>query len=262
MVDIFDTNNLYPDYDSPLKQHFNNVFDTVFISFSPFFKIMGNNKEQIEVSSTKIISLEELQEEDHIFQNLKPNNKRVIYTNDNPNYASDNEIIEKGFPVRWQYILENTDLNTSSEISQALRTSIGALKKEYETLQLKEILEHFTIENKIYHPIEGRITLLSLIEIYKCLTYLQKTEITMSDEFFQDVETIEISTLSISEFVLRVRGYMYLYPTDRSLLFTIEWDSFFFLMCGDRKSLDHITFKFDFEGFYTDENTMHSWDLL
>ena len=129
-------------------------------------------------------------------------------------------------------------------------------------MQLKEILDRFTVENKIYHPIEGRITLISLIEIYNCLTYFQKTQIIVSDEFFQDVETIEISTLSISEFVLRVRGYVYLYPTDRSLLFTIEWDSFFFLICGDHKSLDHIISKFDFEGFYSDENTMHSWDQL
>ena len=259
MEKIFDTNSLYPGYVEPLKKHFSAVYDEVFVSLSPFFKVKGKNEEETAVSGREIVSLEEIQKKDGTFKNFQPSDNRVIYSS-NPNYPIEIEIAEKGITVTWQYILENAGFKSLQEISLALKTSIGGLNKEYRTPELQEVLEKFTVKNSIYHPTEGRITVLSLIKIYHCLIEIRKAEIVIADEFFQDSEKIDLSTLTCEEFILKVRGYVYFFPVDKTLLFTIEWDSFFFLICGDGETIEQIVTQFDFEGFLCDENTRHNWD--
>jgi len=263
MSNIFDTNILYPAYDSPLKEHFIDNFEAVFIAFSPFFLIgkAENRKAETQIRSTKIITLSELQKKYSIFKNIQLAADRLIYSSDNANYPTDDEILAYGKVVTWQYILENAGFKNLGEISLALRTSIGALNKEFKTSHLIKVLDEFTIHNSIYHPVEGRITILSLIQIYHCLFAMKKFDIVIADEFFQDSTTISLSTVTCSEFISKVKGYVYFFPTDKSILFTIEWDSFFFLICGDQLSLDFIINNFDFEGFYCDSDTMHNWDL-
>jgi len=258
MDNIFDTNNLYPE--SKLKQHFIGYFDCIFIAFSPFFRLNNNERGELEVNPQKNISLAELQERDDTFKNLKPFDSRVIYTH-NSNYPTDEEIIEEGIIVPWQYVLKHGGFSKLSEINLALRTSIGALRDIFKKEDLNKTLDDFTIKNGIFHPIEGRVTILSLMKIYNCLTSLGKLELVVIDEFFYDRKTFNISEFTCSEFVLKVRGYMYFFPIDRSLLFTIDWDSFFFLICGDQKLLHDIIPKFEFEGFYCDDDTMHNWDF-
>ncbi|PTS94094.1 hypothetical protein DBR11_24150 [Pedobacter sp. HMWF019] len=260
MDNIFDTNNLYPGYESKLKQHFGHYFDNVFIAFSPFFHLNKNEQGALKISPKNTISLTELQEKDHTFKNLKPFDGRVIYTQ-NPNYPTDEEIIKDGIIVPWQYVLEHGGFSELSEINLALRTSIGALRDIYKKEDLNKILDDFTIKNGIFHPTEGRITILSLMKIYHCLTAIGKLELIVTDEFFYGRKTLNISEFTCSEFILKVRGYMYFFPIDRSLLFTIDWDSFFFLICGDQDLLHQIIPKFEFEGFYCNDETMHNWDF-
>lgn len=260
MDNIFDTNNLYPEYESTLKQHFSDYFDSVFVAFSPFFRLNNNEDEELEVNPIRIISLTELQARDDTFKNLKPFDGRVIYTQ-NPNYPTNEEMIKDGIIVPWQYILEHGGFSDLSEINLALRTSIGALRNDLKKVDLNKILDDFTIKNGIFHPTEGRITILSLVKIYNCLTALGKLELVLTDEFFEDRKTLNISEFTCSEFVLQARGYMYFFPIDRSLLFTIEWDSFFFLICGDHELLNCLIPKFEFEGFYCNDDTMHNWDF-
>lgn len=260
MENIFDTNNLYPEYEAPLKQHFNWYFDSVFIAFSPFFTINNKAQRGLESNPSKITSLSELQARDDTFKNFEPYDGRVIYTQ-NPKYPTHEEIIKDGVIVPWLHILEQGCFSEFTEINLGLTTSIGALRDDLQREDLNKMLDEFCIKNDIFHPTEGRITILSLIKIYNCLTALGKLELVVTDEFFTDRKTLNLSEFTCSEFVLHVSGYMYFFPIDRSLLFTIEWDSFFFLICGDQKLLNFIIPEFEFEGFYCNNDTMHNWDL-
>lgn len=258
MENIFDNNDLYPGYKEPLKNHFKHYFDSLFICFSPFLKIDGTK--YTSLSQAKIVSLEELQESNESFKKLKPNDDRVIYSNSNTDYPDIDAIINHATVVKWEYILEHAGFQNSKEISLALRTSIGGLCTDSEMKGLQKRLDLFTTQHSIFNPTEGRITPLSLQSIYSCLKALGKTTVVVTDEFFQDRKTVDITTITGKEFVSLVRGYMYYFPIDRSLLFTIEWDSFFFLIGGNKELLEKITSQFEFEGFFCDDETMHGWD--
>jgi len=259
MDNIFDNNFLYPGYDDLLKEYFRDYFDSVFICLSPFFQLKNGGENYKSLRQANLTSLEELQEKNQTFKNLAPSDNRVIYSYDNTNYPEFNTIINTGLPVKWQYIIDNTNFKNFSQVNLALKNSIGALSKDFKRQDLQQQLDDFTKEHYIYQPTEGRITALSLISIYKCLMAVGKLEVIVSDEFFYDRKTINISQLTAEEFATLVRGYMYFFPIDRSLLFTIEWDSFYFLICGSKVLLDEIVPKFDFEGFFSDNETFHNW---
>jgi len=261
MNNIFDTNDLYPGYDDHLKAYFNRYFDSVFICFSPFFQIDSDSKQDRSLHHSRIVSLEELQATNDIFKKLQPSDQRVIYSSNNVKYPDTDEIIDKGKPVQWQYIKHQGQFNSYTEINLALRTSIGALRKEFERTDLQQKLDKVSDDYFIYNPTEGRINQLSLIQIYQCLKALNKVELVVTDEFFENRKTINLNTLSCPQFVNAAYRYMYYFPVDRSLLFTVEWDSFFYLIGGDRTLLDGLIAKFGFEGFYASDETYHDWDF-
>jgi len=260
MNSIFDTNELYPDYDDILKEYFKNHFDSVYVCFLPFFKI-NNRNSPVDIRLSKAISLEEAKTKHEIYNKLDPNVNRVIYSYDNSNYPAREDIIAFAEPLKWKDILYNSGFENYNELNLALRTSIGALRSEYERKDLQEKLDEFTTTNRIFHPVEGRISVLSLLSIYKCLTDLGKTKLVITDEFFQDRKTIDLLELNATDFVLQLHGYMYYFPEDRSLLFTIEWDSFFYLICGAQDLLEKIIPQYGFEGFYSNSETTHNWYL-
>ncbi len=258
MENIFDNNQLYPNYEEPIKDHFKGYFDSVHITFSPFFTIANSNVFN-SVSSAKLVSAEEYEQLPEAVE-LPPNENRAIYVRD-PRYPDNTEIISSGKPIRWQQIIDHTSISNFAEMSLALRTSIGALRREYERTDLRDILIDHTSDLSVYHPIEGRINVLSLMRMYECLKDLNKTILVVTDEFFEDRKTIDIAQMSLSRFVDEVHGYMYYFTEDRSVLFTIEWDSFFFLICANHDLLAHIVDRYGFEGFYCDDGTTHSWYL-
>ncbi|UEG54563.1 DUF2711 domain-containing protein [Mucilaginibacter daejeonensis] len=258
MENIFDTNQLYPDYEEPIKDHFKGYFDSVYVSFSPFFTI-ANSDAFNSVSSAKLVSDEEYRLLPEAVE-LSPNENRAIYVRD-PQYPDNTAIVSSAKPVKWQQIIDHTLISNFAEMSLALRTSIGALRREYERTDLRDILIDQTSDLSVYHPIEGRINVLSLMQMYECLKDLHKTTLVVTDEFFEDRKVIDIGLMSLTQFVTEVHGYMYYFTEDRTVLFTIEWDSFFFLICADHDLLAHIVARYRFEGFYCDANTTHDWYL-
>lgn len=261
MENIFDTNKLYPDYNDHLKGYFKDHFDSVFVAFPPFFKMTGKGDEVADVQSRKIVSLEEFQQtEGEIFENIEPSENRIIYVN-NSKYPIEEEIVEKGVAISWAYLIDQQVLNNVAEINMALLTSIGALRPKFCKPDLLAELSKFTIDNAIYHPSEGRINTFDLLRIYNCLRDTGKHELVMSDEFFEQRETVNLAELGFKEFLQRIIRHVYFFPTDRSLLFSIDWDSFFFLICADEVLLNEIIPKYGFEGFYCDEETDHWWAL-
>ena len=51
----------------------------------------------------------------------------------------------------------------------------------------------------------------------------------------------------------------YLYSSDKEILFTIEWDSFFYLIATHKDNMKQIRESNLFEGFLCDDETEHGW---
>ncbi|ULT29134.1 DUF2711 domain-containing protein [Sphingobacterium sp. E70] len=136
----------------------------------------------------------------------------------------------------WKNIVKGSDLADYADLNTALRTSLGALNRNFTRADLMEKLNNYTDSESIYHPTEGAFGMLSKMVIYKAFKLLGRDQIMITDEFYEQTSTVDLDRLTEYEFCDEIGGKdYYLYSADKEILFTIEWDSFFFLIATDHK---------------------------
>ncbi len=259
-MDIFKEHKLYPNEEESILSNFNGFYDWVFIAYLPFFQLKEYNLEKVSVQKSHQISLEEFKAGDEVFANL-PNFNANVYSYENDEYPKDETIFENAKIVSWEEVRTGANFNDYAELYKALKTSIGSYRAIFERANLREKLNIFTEREKIFHPTEGNFEVLSKIEIYNVLKSLGKNEITVVDEFYETEKELNLNFISLKEFVEKVESKdYYIYAKDRSVLFTIEWDSFFYLICSDKKIINEILKNSKIEGFFCTSKTKHTWE--
>ena len=258
MNDIF-KNNIYP-HEGKIKDHFKDFYDTVFVAFLPFFQIDRQPVDKVNLKKAKQITFEEARQEMEFLKDI-PEPNAEIYSYSNNEYPTDEEIYKSAKIITWDTVVKGAELADNSELNKALRTSIGAVRKIFQRPELTDKLNNLTDSKNIWHPTEGGFDTLSKIAIYKTFKLLGKNQIVVTDEFYETTSIIELDRLTELELVETVnfKDY-YLYSTDKELLFTIEWDSFFFLIATDTEKMKQIIEANLFEGFLCNDQTQHEWD--
>jgi hypothetical protein len=261
MGDIFDDERLYP-YQGTIKEHFKDHYDSVFIALLPFFQLDRKENDKANLKKAKLLSHEEALKEIDLLKKL-PEANREIYSYDNDRYPADEEIFWKGKPIHWHNIVKGSDLVGYADLNTALRTSIGGLNRNFTRPDLMEKLNNYTDSESIYHPTEGAFGILSKIAIYKAFKLLGRNQIMITDEFYEQTSTVDLDRLTEYEFCEEIGGKdYYLYSADKEILFTIEWDSFFFLIATDHKKMDKLIANDLFEGFLCNDKTEHYWEYI
>ena len=227
----------------------------------PFFRLIENQIENPSYQKSHQISYEKLKSEVKEFANV-PEFEAEIFTNENEQYPDEKSIIENGEIITWNEIKNEAKFNDVGEINKALRTSIGAFRSVLRRVDLSEKLNAYTNEQKIFHPIEGNFEPLVKIQIYNSLKQNGKNDIVVIDEYLESERELTLNSISVGEFIEKVefKDY-YIYAKDKSVLFTIDWDSFFFLICSNQPLLNEVIEAGNFEGFFCSETTDHSWDF-
>lgn len=259
MSDIFTDNNIYP-HKEKIKDHFKDFYNTAFVAFLPFFKVEKPRAEKTNYKKSKQITFDEAIENLEIFKDI-PEFDADIFSYRNDDYPSSSEIFNTGVAIRWKDIIKGAELENSSELNKALRTSIGGLRQFFQRPELAKKLNNYTDSESIWHPTEGSFDAISLVAIYKVFKLLRKNQIVLVDEFYKKTRIIELNKLNEFEFHEKVdfKDY-YLYSSDREILFTIEWDSFFFLIATNNDNMRQILDANLFEGFLCEDTTIHNWD--
>lgn len=258
-MNLFQNQDLYPKEEEIIINHFKNYFESCYIALLPFFKLRNINKSSNNYKKSRLISYEELQQEVEEIKNI-PIPEALIFSYDNPDYPNEKEIIENGQEISWEWIIKNSKLNDIRDIYKALGTSIGAFKTKYARPELAEILMTFTNTNQIWHPVEGMYDTISKIKIYNALKKLGISKIIVSDEFYDNSKEINLLKISISDFINKIKEKdYYIYSKEKSILFTIGWDSFFYIICSTEKNIKIITNSESIEGFFANESTTENW---
>lgn len=260
MSDIFAEKNIYP-HEGKFKDHFKDFYKTVFVAFLPFFQVDRQPTNDANLKKSKQITYGEAKEEIEVLKDIPPFNAN-IFSYSNKDYPTDEEIYKSGKPITWDTIVKGSGLKDYSELNKALRTSIGALKQVLSRPELTEKLNKFTADQNIWHPTEGCFDMLSKVAIYKTFKLLEKTQIVVTDEFYQTTSSLDLDKLSDFEFSEKVghKDY-YVYSADKEVLFTIEWDSFFFIIGADSEKMQQIIKANLFEGFICNDRTQQEWDF-
>jgi hypothetical protein len=260
-MDIFTEKRLHPGHDNPVKQHYKEYFDTIFIAFSPFFKIKQGSFSQESRQRSTQISFEQAQAINEIFQKM-PKPAADIYHYQNESYPDDEATYLNAEPVWWKDILKGGKFESYSSINRALKTSIGAYRKVFRRSDLAKRLSEFTAINQIYHPTEGHYEILSKKKIFKAFQLLNKTELVIEEEFCKNKKELNITSLTEKEFVdaINFKDY-FIYNSQIDLLFAVDWDDFFFLICSNKTNMEKIISTLNFEGFYCDDFTEIPWEL-
>lgn len=252
---------LHPERDTPILKYYSACFDTVFIGFSPFFKLKEKPFRNKAYKNVEQIGLEELREKDALFEKI-PQSNADVFSFDNEYYPSDDEIFEQGESIPWQEIKKACNFWQVGEINRALKTSIGAYRPVFNRIDLAHKLSEYALSNQLYFPVKGAFNILSKKQIYRSFRFLGLHQLTIEQEFSLDRKTIRLEDFTEKEFcnTIAYNDY-YIYDTNQKLLFAIDWDNFFFLICADKKTIETLVENMEFEGFYCDEHTRGNWEL-
>lgn len=247
---------LYPDEETPVLKHYSE-FDSVYVGLLPFFKL---DKEHCDTSSSKkVISIEEAKEQDEIFEKIGNHSNVTIYSS-NECYPTDDEIFKNGEKVTWKEVIQNSKLIDNKELNKALMTSIGAFKKKLQREDLLEILNQYSDEHNIWHPSEGAFDVFTKSSIFELLTLTGIEKVVVEDEFYENKKTIDLTKTNKIEFYEKIdfKDY-YIYDKNKSILFAISWDYFFYFVAINEKVFSKKSIESNLEGFWADEKCSHLW---
>ena len=260
-MDVFEEQKFYPNEKTPIKEHYSGSFDSVFLSFIPFFKIDEGRLDKSSFQRVHQITYPQFKSANPDL-NLPENISADIYTNDNPDYPSDDEIRQYGSPVKWSEVRAGVGFESLAEIDKALGTTIGHYRAVFSRQDLADRLLQYAEDSRTFLPQEGTFDVFSKISILKAFRSLGKTLLIVRDEFLDKKTTIDITALTEEEFCKTIdfKDY-YIHDADEELLFAIDWDDFFFLIAASSATLEAVLASGSFEGFHCDESTKTYWEL-
>lgn len=173
---------------------------------------------------------------------------------------SEVDIVQKVKVIPWETVCRGARINEPSELYKALKISIGALPSASISSDLPLKLKYYLEEHGIQAPEKGAYDTFTKVAIFKTFEILGKRRVVVTDEFYESTYIIELSEFDAIAFSKKIaRDAYYIYPEDKSFLFTMEWDSFFYLFAGGKQEMKIIQELNLFEGFLCDTETTHNW---
>lgn len=259
-MDIFKEQKFYPDEETPIKEHYSGCFDSVFLSFIPFFRMDETKLDKPSFQRVHQITYPQFKSANPDL-NLPENLSADIYTNDNPDYPTGDDIRKFGAPVKWSEVAAGVGFESLAEVDKALGTTIGHYRAVFAREDLADRLLRYAEGSQTFLPQEGTYDVFAKRGMLKSFRFLGINKVVVRDEFLEKNTTLDISGLTDEEFSsnLQHKDY-YIHDIDRQLLFAIDWDDFFFLIAAPTEVMQRVLAAAPFEGFFCDASTKVTWE--
>lgn len=168
------------------------------------------------------------------------------------------EIIDGCGAVLWQEVLELTGLKSWSDLDVGLRTSIGALNKNFENQSAADQLVQLIEDQGLIPPTEGQLPPLLENRIFEAIKSLGYQWLWLGDQLCTKRELFWIDDL-MGQDLVPLHGNVF--TPEHDLLLTTHWDSHCSFLCSSRSNIEQILAFDGFEGFYCTERTDVFWGL-
>lgn len=158
--------------------------------------------------------------------------------------------------LKWSDVVEGVGFNSVADVALALRTSIGALKKEWARNDLAERLMTYCGDAGLFPPAEGDIQQ-SMFPAATDLMLAAGFENWLAQpEFDSDpVEAVDLTNAPAS--ILPPHASLYI--ADPEVLITVDWDSHFSVVGGPSELILPWIDRNSLDGFIADQTTGHDW---
>ena len=261
LVNVFKERKFYPGEDTSIKEHYFGTFDSVFLAFLPFFRIDEKHLSKSSFQRVHQITYPQFKSANPDL-NLPENMSAEIYTNDNPDYPTNDQILRFGKAVQWSEVKKGCDFVSLAELNKALTTTIGSYRAVFARQDLAGRLLQYAETEHVFLPEEGTFDVFSKLSILNTFRKLGKDFVVVENEFLEKKITIDIRKLADEEFCNKIeyKDY-YIYDLDEEILFAIDWDDFFFLIAAPQSILKLVLANDSFEGFECDENIRVHWEF-
>lgn len=208
-------------FSGSIKEHFQAHFDAAFIALMPF-----TDKHLVELDMTVQESLKSVK------------------------------------PIGWSQVIEAVEFFGTKEVAKALKSLNSVYEPALEREALADRLYDLREEKRIFPPMEGEYDAFSKVAIYKGLKLLGKRHVVLMDEFYEGTSKIDLEKLSEIEFTeMILPETYYIFSEDKEILFTLDWESCFFLIASSDKQLNLLIAADLFEGFLCSDETTHHWEF-
>jgi len=248
----------YPRGREKILEFYRGEFESCYILFHPFLKIKqeeGNDMERTSSSKENVLP----NELSTIFSKIKFPANAMLYVS-NPNYPEEKKIIESGIEISWSQVIEQSNLNSYSEIQKALKTSIGAYRRIFQRKDLLKHLQEFLKKEKYWSPKEDIINPLTKKKLFQIFRLLELNKIINHNCNTENIP-IDISEMSELEFCKTMTA-SYIYSKDKKVMVSQNRDTFFCLLLTKKKeTMQKILANIDLEGILCDEESSMPWEF-
>lgn len=182
------------------------------------------------------------------------------YENDYPEKKS---IVENFDVVTWLEMSKECGFDDLSRIDIALRNWIGGLDVKHQNPVDVERLKSVCKQFKIIEPSEGRFSEFRIDEMISSIKNLGYDQIFFGDEWGERKEALSVADIEFKKDFDSSIDFIpnNMYTEDKKLLYTVHWDSHFTLLCSDLETVKSIVDKWQFEGFYANNETEIYWSV-
>jgi len=175
-------------------------------------------------------------------------------------YPDRQTIMATCVPVLWAEVQKLGGFASIEEIDIALRTSILGLRDHLLRKDLAQTLASCIENAGIIPPAEGHHPELMFATVMQMFEEKASTPlVVVTDEFGEESKTYAISELLAGK--ARLPSHCNIHTPDRSLLWTVHWDSHCTFLCSSMETLHDLKVHEVLEGFYCSPETEVYWSL-
>lgn len=207
-----------------IRRYYENTFDSIYVMLHPFIRPVSISKEEFKPAT----------------------------------YPNRSEIVRGSQPVRWEEIINITNLPSLTEVDVALRTGIGGLKRAFANEAYAKIIDSLYESHDLIPPDEGSFSDLLHDIVLSGFQSLGHQWVWVGDELGTERKLYWIDDLKSDE-KETTGGHRNIFTPDKSLLWTTHWDSHFSFLCGSDAHLTSLIHSLNLEGFFCDSETEVYW---
>lgn len=210
--------------DGRVLEYYADAFEAVFVCFNPFIKPVHVPSERFRPES----------------------------------YPDRTELLTLCEPVTWRETMELAGLRSFAAVDLALKAQILAVRQECMREEYAQQLEALYGRGIVMPPVEGEHSPFLCETALSMFQELGHDWVWVGDEFCTERKLHWIGDMMSAE-NSPIVGCVNIFTPDKSLLWTVHWDSHFTFLCGSRAELERLKLSERLEGFFCTPSTQVYW---